>query len=269
MIDKRYQALLVDLDGTVNRGNELIPGVDGAYRELSEKGIRWVFLSNNAGSLAPDLAEKISHLLRATVTSDHVVTSASALIATLGEDCLNESIMVVGQPRLVSGIRDAGIRIVDEPNETDIVVVAIDREFTYEKLKRAHAAFQKGAAFWATNMDATFPVPGGFEPGAGSIVAAVAAVAGRPPDRLFGKPSPDMARLALKVLDLPADACLVVGDRMETDILFAQNAGMDSALVLTGATAREDLPKFSYAPDYVFESVVEMAALFEAPSDEE
>jgi len=263
MTHKRYQALLADLDGTVNRGHELIPGVDGTYRQLSERGVQWLFLSNNAGSLAPDIAEKISRL-GMPVTSDQVITSASALIATLVEDRADASIMVVGQPRLASGIRDAGIRVVDEPNETDIVVVAIDHGFTYEKLKRAHAALQKGAAFWATNLDATYPVPGGFEPGAGSIVASVAAVAGRPPDRVFGKPYPDMAGLALKVLNLPAASCLVVGDRMETDILFARNAGMDSALVLTGATAREDLTKFSYAPDFIFDSMVDMAALFNA-----
>lgn len=266
MVDRCYQALLVDLDGTVNRGNELIPGVVGTYRRLSEKGIRWLFLSNNAGALPADIAQNISRL-GMPVAADQVVTSASALIATLAEERSDASIMVIGQPRLLSGIRDAGIRIVDDPQETDIVVVAIDRDFTYEKLKRAHVALQKGAVFWATNLDPTFPVPSGFEPGAGSIVASVAAVAGRPPDRVFGKPSPDMAHLALKVLNLPAESCLVVGDRMETDILFARNAGIDSALVLTGATAREDMDRFTYAPDFIFDSVVEMAALFNGVPD--
>lgn len=259
---KSYRGILADLDGTLHRGNLLIPGVDATYRVLTEKGIRWLFLSNNAAALPSDIATKVTGL-GIPVTQDQVVTSASALISTLTEEYSDARIMVVGQPRLATGIREAGIRVVEEPDETDIVVVALDKGFTYEKLKRAHAAIRKGAVFWATNLDPTFPVPDGFEPGAGSVVAAVATAAGRPPDRVFGKPNRDMALLALKRLKIPAAMCLVVGDRMETDILFARNAGMDSALVLTGATARDDLAKFSYAPDFVFDSMVEMAELFD------
>jgi 4-nitrophenyl phosphatase len=91
----------------------------------------------------------------------------------------------------------------------------------------------------------------------------VAAVAGRPPDRVFGKPSPDIAELALRLLDLPKSSCVVVGDRMETDILFARNAGIDSALVLTGVTSRDDLDNYSFSPDYVFDSISEITTLFE------
>lgn len=147
--------------------------------------------------------------------------------------------------------------------KTDIIVTAMDKGFTYEKLSRAHIALQHGARFWATNLDPTFPVADGFRPGAGSIAAAVATVAGRPPDRVFGKPFPDMAVLALEILDLTADACLVVGDRMETDILFARNAGMNSALVLTGATSRTDLGRYDYAPDHVLESIGNVVGLFD------
>jgi len=142
--------------------------------------------------------------------------------------------------------------------EAEIVVTAMDTGFTYDKLKRAHRAISNGARFWATNLDATFPAAGGFLPGAGSIVASVATAVGRPPDRVFGKPSPDMAELALEILGLTAECCLVVGDRMETDILFARNAGMDSVLVLTGATTREALADFSYSPDHVLESLADL-----------
>jgi HAD superfamily hydrolase (TIGR01450 family) len=262
MVKKCYRGILADLDGTVNRGSILIPGVDATYRQLRRSGVQWMFLSNNATSLATDIAAKINGL-GIPVTADQVVTSASALIHTLTEEWSGARALVVGQLRLATGIGEAGITVVEEPSETDIVVVALDTGFTYEKLKRAHAAIQKGALFWATNLDPTFPVPGGFEPGAGSIVAAVATAVGRPPDRVFGKPSPDMATLALRRLKVPAAECLVVGDRMETDILFARNAGMDSALVLTGATAREDVDGFSYAPDYVFDNLVELMDLFD------
>ncbi|HMK35129.1 MAG TPA: HAD hydrolase-like protein, partial [Desulfomonilaceae bacterium] len=128
-----------------------------------------------------------------------------------------------------------------------------------DKLRRAHVALQHGAQFWATNTDGSFPVEHGFYPGAGSIVAAIATAAGRQPDLVFGKPSTGMAELALQILRLPRTSCLVVGDRMETDILFARNAGMSSALVLTGATKVTALCKYPYGPDYILDSIAHLA----------
>jgi len=257
-----YRGILADLDGTVNRGHRLIPGADVVYRNLSQRGVRWVFISNGATRLASDLAEKIAGL-GLPVRSGQVVNSAAALIRVLQRDYNWARVLVVGEPRLSYGIQQANVVVTEDPTAANVVVVAMDTGFTYEKLKRAHKAIQNGALFWATNLDATFPASEGFLPGAGSIVASVATAVGRPPDRVFGKPNPDMAELALEALDLPAESCLVVGDRMETDILFAKKAGIDSALVLTGATSREMLSNYSYAPDHVFDSIVEMARLFD------
>jgi 4-nitrophenyl phosphatase len=106
-------------------------------------------------------------------------------------------------------------------------------------------------------------VPGGFHPGAGSVVASVATAAGRQPDRVFGKPQTDMADLALDRLQLPRESCLVVGDRMDTDILFAKKARMDSVLVLTGATSRRNLGEYDYAPDYVLDTIADIEKLFD------
>jgi HAD superfamily hydrolase (TIGR01450 family) len=261
MTKTHYKAILADLDGTVNRGDVLITGVEAIYRDLSERGVRWLFLSNNARLSASDLALKLRKL-GIPVSEHQVINSASALIHALRLEPTRQKFMVVGEAGLIRAIEAAGGTISDDSASADIVVVALDKGFTYEKLKRAHLAIQNGALLWATNLDATFPVPEGFHPGAGSLVAAVATAAGRPPDRVFGKPSPDMAVLALETLKLPASSCLVVGDRMETDILFARNAGMPSALVLTGATSRSDLAKYSYAPDHVLESLADIAGLF-------
>jgi HAD superfamily hydrolase (TIGR01450 family) len=256
-----YKAILADLDGTVNRGNVLIDGVEVIIGDLSKKGVKWLFLSNNAGASAAELAAKLTRL-GIPVDEQQVVNSALALIRTLKREHVGQRFMVIGEAILVRAIDEAGGTISDDPANVDIVAVALDKSFTYEKLKKAHIAIQNGALLWATNLDPTFPIPGGFHPGAGSLVAAVATAAGHPPDRVFGKPSPDMALLALEILNLPASSCLVVGDRMETDILFAKNAGMTSALVLTGATTRSDIAQYSYAPDYVFESLVNVAELF-------
>ncbi|MGB6064929.1 MAG: HAD-IIA family hydrolase [Desulfomonilaceae bacterium] len=262
MTKPSYQAILADLDGTVNRGDSLIDGVEAVYKDLSERGIQWLFLSNNAGLLASDLVLRIGRF-GISVSETQVINSASALIYALKREAPGKRVMVVGGPKLIQGIEDAGATISDDPANVDIVVAAIDKTFTYEKLKNAHIALQNGSLLWASNLDPTFPVAGGFHPGAGSIVAAITTAAGHPPDRVFGKPSPDMALLALDTLNLPASLCLVVGDRMTTDILFAKNAGMASALVLTGATARSDLAKYSYAPDYVFESIADVRELFD------
>ncbi len=261
MKERHYKAILADLDGTVNRGNLLIDGAQQAYANLSRKGIRWMFLSNNATSSAADLAHRISKL-GLTVTVEQFVNSASAVFDTLKKDYQKARIMIVGEPKLIEGAQRAGATIEEDPLKAEIVLVALDKGFTYDKLKRAHIAIQHGAAFWATNLDATFPVPDGFLPGAGSVVASIAAAAGRPPDKVFGKPEPDMAFLAFEILGLPAEKCLVVGDRMETDVLFARNAGMDSALVLSGAASREDLANYDYAPDYVFDSIADIQELF-------
>ncbi|MBI5250100.1 MAG: HAD-IIA family hydrolase [Desulfomonile tiedjei] len=260
---KKYLGILADLDGTMNRGRELIPGADVVYRRISKRGLRWIFISNNATSLASDLARRITDL-GIPVDDGQVVTSASALMQALSGEYRGARIMVLGEDKLIGGVRASGCEISIDPSATDIVVVAKDTGFTYDKLERAYLAIRNGARFWATNMDPTFPVPGGFLPGAGSIVAAVAAAAGRPPDRVFGKPSPDIADIALRQMDLAAELCLVVGDRMETDILFARNARLDSALVLTGATSRSDLRHYSYGPDYVLESITELETLLDS-----
>jgi HAD superfamily hydrolase (TIGR01450 family) len=261
MAKRLYRGILADLDGTVNRGRLLIEGADHVYKELSRKGVRWVFVSNSATSLASHLAQKLRQL-GLPVSEDQVVNSAAALIRVLKQEYDGAPVMVVGEPRLVEGVRAAGNIVTEDPQEAEIVISALDRGFTYEKLKRAHQAIQRGARFWATNLDATFPSAEGFLPGAGSVVASIITAAGRPPDRVFGKPSPDMAFLALEVLELPPEECLVVGDRMETDVVFAQNAGMDSALVLTGASTRDQLKDSPQLPRYVFDSIVDVASLF-------
>ncbi|MGB9617472.1 MAG: HAD-IIA family hydrolase, partial [Desulfomonilaceae bacterium] len=172
------------------------------------------------------------------------------------------SAFVVGEQPLVAGVEAAGVRVQRGGDGADMVIVAMDADFHYKKLNAAFQCLQRGALFWATNLDPTFPAEQGFVPGAGAIVAAIAAAIGRPPDRVFGKPQKDMALLALKRLDLSPHECLVVGDRMDTDVLFACNAGMDSALVLTGATRREHLSKYDFKPDYVFDDITGVEELF-------
>ncbi len=262
MSNNRYRAVLCDLDGTTNRGKTPIQGAATVIRNLTQKGIRWMYLSNNATLLASHMVARINDL-GFPVSEGQVVNSASALIHTLTKDRQDAVVMVVGEPLLIEGIEAAGIRVTEDPSAADIVITAMDRGFSYDKLNRAQNAIHRGALFWATNQDASLPVEDGVLPGAGSIVAAVAVAAGKQPDRVFGKPSPDMAQFALEILGLEPESCLVVGDRMETDILLAKNVGMDSALVLTGATSTQDLLNFPFTPDHVLESIADLPDLFD------
>lgn len=261
-MSKDYRAIIADLDGTVHRGRLLIPGVNEVYSELSSKGVKWLFITNGATRLNEDLAEKISGM-GLKVAPDQVINSGSALMREISKRGKRLRVMVVGTDRFAEGIEKAGATITDDPALTDVVAVALDPGFTYEKLKRAHIALQKGAIFWATNMDAAVPVETGLLPGAGSIAAAVSAAAGRGPDRVFGKPNTDMAEMAIENLKMDPASLLVVGDRLETDILFAHNAGIDSALVLTGAAKREDVQVFGIKPKYILESLGDISELFQ------
>jgi HAD superfamily hydrolase (TIGR01450 family) len=260
--EKNYLGILADLDGTVNRGDLLIDGVQEVYSKLSAGGIHWLFLSNNAQKPADDLAKKLCRL-GLPVTGEQVVNSASVVINSLEKEYIGAHVMVIGEPSLIQGIQMAGSVIESDPSKTDIVVIGMDTGLTYEKIKLAYQAVTRGALFWATNLDSTFPVPGGFQPGAGSVVAPVITAVGRPPDRVFGKPETDMADLALERLHLSRESCLVVGDRMDTDILFAKKAKIDSALVLTGATNLGNLEKYDYSPDYILETIADIERLFE------
>ncbi len=254
------KAIIADLDGTVILGSTLIPGVEKTYEDLKTKGIKWIFMSNNAGVLAEDLADKLNGL-GIKVTVNEVLNSASALINELKTKRPEAKLLVIGSDRLKQGLRDAGIIVEDSSTDVDIVVSAMDITFNYEKLERAQNAIHKGALFWTTNRDAALPVEDGMRPGSGSIVAAIATAAGKEPDRVFGKPSTDLANLALEKLGLDRDQVIVVGDRMETDILFAKNAGLPSALVLTGAASKEDIGLFDFEPDHIIDTINHVASL--------
>lgn len=252
-----FKAILADLDGTINRGSKLIRGAKETYERLKGEGVGWLFLSNNATSLAEDLAGRIREL--GMPVEDHeVINSASVLLNMLKTEFKGARVMVVGERRLAEAVEGSGAVVTEDPDGVDVLVAAMDRGFTYDKLSRAQAAALGGALFVATNTDVSFPVENGLLPGAGSIVAAIAAACGRDPDRVLGKPSRYMADFALDRIGTPRGDCLVVGDRMATDILFGTENGIATALVLTGVTSRDDLDRFPYKPDFVLESISDL-----------
>jgi arabinose operon protein AraL len=200
-----------------------------------------------------------------------VVTSAFVLGIYLSKTHGGLRYYVVGEDTLKKEFSSYGLKILNEvlqdskevinPQGIDAVIVAFDRTLDYRKLNTAYQALARGAKFFATNADKTCPMPGGAIPDAGGIIAALEHMTGRKLEILGGKPSPLMMQTAAQVLRLPPDRCMLVGDRLETDMRMGQDAGFSTALVLTGVTRRNDLIQIERDPDYVLNTLDELREL--------
>jgi glycerol 3-phosphatase-2 len=236
----RYEGFILDLDGVLYRGDEPVPRAADAVADLRERGRRIVFLTNNSARTPERVSERLAGM---GIPSDprEVVTAAQAAATLVAETVGTPSrAFVVGEVGVREALQDAGVTVVDgRPDHADVVVVGWDRSADYEKLRTASVLVQRGARLVATNADASYPAPGGeLWPGAGALLAAVetatgttAVVAGKPHRPLFEE----------AVRRAGTEHVLVVGDRIETDIDGAVRAGLDAALVLSGAAGPGDL----------------------------
>ncbi len=252
-----YRGYLFDLDGTLYLGDRLLPGARELVERLRSLGRRVVFLSNNPTRTREQYGEKLTRLGIPAEAAD-VVTSAQVMAIYLGRTAPGSTLYVVGEPPLVEELRSAGFSLSEGPDEIDIVVCGFDRTFTYEKLNVALQAIRRGARFVATNPDRTCPVEGGEIPDCAAMIGAIEGATGKRVEVIVGKPSPIIVEVALESIGLDASDCLVVGDRLETDVRTGANSGMDSALVLTGVTSPEQLEASSVRPTYVLSGVVEI-----------
>jgi 4-nitrophenyl phosphatase len=249
------KAFIFDMDGVLYRGKTPLPGVQDIFNALTLREIPFLLATNNS------MATPASYVLRmaemgVTITADEVQTSATATRDFLKTELNPDArILPVGMPALAEQLTDGTsftmIGETDPETDADAVVVGLDLNFTYDKLRRAAAAIANGARFIATNADATLPNEGGFQPGAGSIVASIATATGVQPI-VVGKPEPLMMIEGVAQLGVDAAHTVMVGDRLDTDIAAGHRAGLMTALVLTGVAKREDLTSAAVLPDYVF-----------------
>ena len=253
---QRYRGLIVDVDGVLVRGSEPIPGAVDALKALKAHG-NVVLLSNNATRTRQAIAERLQSL-GFGVEASMVVNSAFLVAEYLRQEMGKAAVFTIGESGLREELALANHSIVD-PDDADVVATGMDRDLTYGKLADALRVLHRGARYVATNADATFPTPHGPTPGAGAIVGALCGM-GYPPERIVGKPSTTAFELAMDTLDVrdPRE-CLVIGDRLETDIEGALNAGCDAALVLTGVTSSEELKRSETQPTYVLENLHALA----------
>jgi 4-nitrophenyl phosphatase len=237
------QGYVFDLDGTVYLGDELLPGAGRLLRRLRELDRRVAFVSNNPTRDPGMYVDKLRRL-GVEVSVPEVLNTVVTMTRWLARHHPDATVFPIAEEPLCRALAEAGIRMSDRPEEIDIVVASYDRGFDYRKLQIAFDAiwFHRRARLVTTNPDRYCPFPGGRgEPDAGAIVAAIEACTGATCEVNAGKPGPLMLEAAMDLLGLEAGDCVMVGDRLATDIRMARAAGMASALVLTGDTTEAAL----------------------------
>lgn len=245
---------LLDMDGVIYRGGELVPGADQFVHRLRAAKIPFLFLTNNSQRTRRDVATKIQRMGIAA-TEDDVFTCAMATARFLARQKPNGTAYVIGEGGLLNALHRNGYSIVED--DPDYVVIGEGRTLTFEMIEKAVRLVEGGAKLIATNLDPNCPTDRGLRPGCGAIVAMIEKATGKQAFSL-GKPSPLMMREARKQLDLTTDETIMVGDTMETDILGGVQLGFRTILVLSGGTKKEDLKDFAYQPDLIVPSVAEI-----------
>lgn len=248
---------LIDMDGVIYRGGELIPGADRFIQKLIEIDIPFRFLTNNSQRTRRDVVKKLQRL-GIDVEEKHVFTCAMATARHLAHQRPHGTAYVIGEGGLLMALHRNGYSIVEK--DPDYVVVGEGRTMTFEMMETALQMILDGAMLVATNLDPNCPTQNGSRPGCGAIVAMLESAAGVTAFSV-GKPSPIMMRAARKELGLTTDQTIMIGDTMETDILGGIQSGFRSILVLSGGTKREDVRKFAFRPDRIVDSIADIDPL--------
>lgn len=247
------KAVIFDLDGTLYLGKTAIAGAQEKLEELRSKGIKTLMLTNAATRTREGVVSKLSGMGIA-VDAEKTYCTSYFLAKYISEKHPGKKAHVVGEQGIFDEFEKLGIETVNEG--ADLVVVGLDRKFTYEKLAGALRELDNGAQLIASNHDATFPTENGMRPGAGAILAAVEACSGKKA-LVLGKPGSYACELIMKDHGVGKEEMLMVGDRLDTDIMFARNCGIKSALVLSGVSKKDEIKEIK--PDYVFGSIAELS----------
>lgn len=248
------KAFIIDMDGVIYHGNRLLKGAAEfvAWLQATEK--RFLFLTNSSARSPIELSRKLGRL-GIDVEPEHFYTSALATASFLASQIPGGTAYVIGEPGLISALYDSGYTM-NEVNP-DYVVVGESRTYSLETVEKAVKLVLGGARLVGTNPDLSGPVEDAIVPGCGALIAPVELATGRKA-YFIGKPNPLMMRHAVKRLGVPREETAIVGDRMDTDIVAGMETEVETVLVLSGVTARQDLARFPYSPKHVLEGVFEI-----------
>lgn len=256
---QKITLVILDMDGVIYCGNKPIEGTARAVAFLRGLGKKVIFLTNNSENPRFYYVQKLRRM-GIPVGEKDVITSGQVAAEYIRRRDPQAKVFVIGGEGLVEEITRAGLRLVP-PDKAGYVVVGIDQQLTYEKLKDGLRAILSGAKFIATNQDRIYPTENGFLPGAGAVVAALERSSGRKPDVVIGKPSPYIIRYVLRTVEAKPNEAIIIGDQIETDIKAGKRMGLFTVLVLTGVATKEDVEKVKgtkNAPDFVLGSLAEV-----------
>jgi HAD superfamily hydrolase (TIGR01450 family) len=255
---------IIDLDGTVYRGGEVLPGARSGVEILREAGIELLFFSNNP---LRDGAEYVSYLQGMGIDArpGEACSSGAVTTAYLADRHAEDSVFLIGAEELREQFERAGLGLTREPADADVLVASWTDSFEFGDMQDALEAFNGATTFLGTDPDRTFPGEDGrIVPGSGAIIGSIEAVVGESPDAILGKPSNVARQIALDRLGTAPEETLVVGDRLDTDLLMGERAGMTTVLVLSGVTDREAIPDSDVAPDHVVDGLGDIGGVLES-----
>ena len=248
------RGLIMDMDGVLWRGTEPLPGVAELIETLRRRSIPFLLVTNNA-SASPEGVQRRLRTMGAEIESHEVLGSTDATVEWLRNRLPPPApVYAIGEAALHEALTHAGYDLHQHSDGVSAVVVGIDRQVDWSKLTEASLAVRAGAIFVGTNADPSFPMERGLAPGNGALLAAIQTATGIDPV-VIGKPEPYLFTHALQHLGTEPGLTLMLGDRLETDILGGQRAGLGTALILTGVTRRDDLQHASIQPDWVFDDL--------------
>lgn len=249
-----YKGYLLDLDGTIYRGNERIPEAEQFLRDLQERQIPYMLVTNNTTRTPEQVQSMLAEKFEIETSLETIYTATLATVDYMKDKNLGQTAYVIGEEGLKSAIFEAGF--VEDSENPAYVVVGLDWSVDYEKFATATLAIQKGAHFIGTNPDLNIPTERGLLPGAGSLIALLEAST-RVKPAIIGKPETIIMDKSLDRLGVEKADALMVGDNYLTDIMAGIQNGIDSLLVLTGFTAAEEVPGLPVAPTHVLNSLAE------------
>ncbi len=248
---KDKKAFICDMDGVIYHGNNLLPGVHDFVEWLQKEEKKYLFLTNSSSKTPRELREKMLRL-GLDIDESHFYTSALATASFLATQKKNGSVYVIGDAGIFNALYNAGFS--NNDSNPDYVVVSETDNYNFSNLQKAVELVIKGAKLIGTNPDLSDPSEKGIIPATGSLIAPVELTTGCKA-YFIGKPNPLMMRTALKILNAQREETIIIGDRMETDIIAGIESEITTALVLSGVTTREDMKKFAYSPDYILNGV--------------
>ena len=254
MTEREIRSWLIDMDGVLVREEQPIPGAERFIAALRKRGAAFLVLTNNSIYARRDLSARLA-ASGLHVPEQAIWTSALATARFLEDQRPQGSAFVIGESGLTTALHDAGYTLTDRA--PDYVVLGETRSYSFERITRAIRLIAAGARFIATNPDATGPTAEGPLPATGSVAALISRATGVAP-YFVGKPNPLMMRSALNAIDAHSESAAMIGDRMDTDVVAGLEAGMETILVLTGVTTREEAERHPYRASRIVDSIADL-----------